>query len=543
MTYTEAPDNRPKAKNRPRAYKSFEARIFQRWVNTQWLGYLTKSEAVILNFICARTLSWNKQWELIPHRHFIDGVPGHFAGCNMVRNTLRVHLRKLIEDGFVLERRYRNTTQYAVNVMAMGTPDDPAMPRILAKEEHLERAKTFRIEKAKVVRMITREYARTRCADVLETLERIKREHTPKRGQKLTPKQVSITPTGKPSGAHPSDAYAQLRECPNNDIPQQCSNEDKPDMFERRPKKKSTGRKQPRYHDRYADNIGYKEAERALRPSQPQTARAAGHQAKAILERAQNDAAKRKPKNPNSRTAMVKVWNETTVSIYGDWALPTVTDLKKLTHVTSVPIAHKDVSWSDIVAWYVGDYAQALAFAVPFMVQREAQRNDLLNGAPSLTLFVKFRAKFAEAYVTAFYGEGMSTAQGVLAEELDEHHQRATERRARLAAGEELDATIMTGQELIDQARGTGRARREIRNLDVFDQIENELAQDNVHRRTSRRAQEHARNELIRNDVQEAMEETAQATQDDMYESIRAEMGADLTDEECAQIAQDMFGE
>lgn len=92
-----------------------------RHVMREYAQYLSGNELAVLLFIVDRTYSYGKHAEVIPARHFLEGV---WSGdecihgpLNMVGKTLTDCLKSLREKGYIVAQRKGNTpTAYYVEL-------------------------------------------------------------------------------------------------------------------------------------------------------------------------------------------------------------------------------------------------------------------------------------------------------------------------------------------------------------------------------------------------------------------------------------------
>lgn len=90
-------------------------------IDRTFVSYLSPCEFLVLRFILNRTLARGKEWEVIPARHFIEGVfedDGKtivFGGLNMSRRTLITCLKSLEVSEIVRIQKVRPHPKYAIS--------------------------------------------------------------------------------------------------------------------------------------------------------------------------------------------------------------------------------------------------------------------------------------------------------------------------------------------------------------------------------------------------------------------------------------------
>ena len=89
----------------------------------KWSRVLTPSEFAVVSMIFDRTIMWQKEWEKIPERHFLEGVSTKkgcvHAGLNIGRTALKKTLKSLISKGVVRVKSSsycRGANRYALNM-------------------------------------------------------------------------------------------------------------------------------------------------------------------------------------------------------------------------------------------------------------------------------------------------------------------------------------------------------------------------------------------------------------------------------------------
>lgn len=85
-----------------------------------WRPAMSPNQFLVAMFIFDRTAAWGKEWEIITHKHFLEGVRAsdgreYASGLVMTKPTLRAALDHLIQCGAVSERKVtRGRTAYAL---------------------------------------------------------------------------------------------------------------------------------------------------------------------------------------------------------------------------------------------------------------------------------------------------------------------------------------------------------------------------------------------------------------------------------------------
>ena len=104
-------------------------------IERQWCGELSVSQQAVLRFVTDRTIPWNKEWEIITLRQFLEGIVSKAGevihkGIRLSKRAIQYALKELVEQGYILKREVsrwgRLVNQYAINLerlnMALPTP-------------------------------------------------------------------------------------------------------------------------------------------------------------------------------------------------------------------------------------------------------------------------------------------------------------------------------------------------------------------------------------------------------------------------------------
>lgn len=94
------------------------------WTQTiirEWMSALTHTEFKCVMFIFDRTAGWKKQWERIPHKHFVNGIIDGDGNCwasgtGLAHRTVINCLASLVKKKIVLRKDSRNGVySYSLN--------------------------------------------------------------------------------------------------------------------------------------------------------------------------------------------------------------------------------------------------------------------------------------------------------------------------------------------------------------------------------------------------------------------------------------------
>lgn len=572
----------PRGVKPPQSEKFYDLAFRQQvrhYIDTAWMAYLSPTECKLVNLLCARTIYWGKVWEVVTTKHMAEGCDGHFNGTGMTKKTVLECLKRLVAEGFVRRRKHGTTFAYSVNVLAMGTSEDPVTPRMRAHRVRLTEAQDFRVAKARAMRELTRKYEHTGDAEYLRMAVDLGAEKAPRTGVKFTPLRGDITPSPSATGT----SFASLRSsarCAHAEAEAVAQEDDMVELPKKRASKAAPAApaetddteapRQPRARKRLTISTSNPATGRVVAAGRasisaaapkPEPQRAAAPVPAQALTAAQimadsprNSRAKREAdRRKGNVTAgkLITAWKEYTLELFDQQQrhrLPQGTHAKFKSLVTLHPrMPDPAMSWFDVLRWFLTDYGKALQLAVPFMLKTEEQRADLLAGLPKLSLFLHFGADLLDAYHRTHHGIGYTDGQYALADERQAEHERWLDRRNTAArVGEaELPAHMRTDAELAQRAREVAStnatAAQAVREFDAFAGLEEALRAEGATGREVQRELTRADRLVSREHNAEEHARNMQAVQDDQREAVRASYGQDLTDEECDELLRELY--
>ena len=93
-------------------------------ITTQWRSELTPIQVDVLLFVNERTLRWQKEWETIPMRHFMEGVFSRagqriICGIGRRKSAIIAAYKALVEKGLLLHDKDGRSNRFAVNFKAL----------------------------------------------------------------------------------------------------------------------------------------------------------------------------------------------------------------------------------------------------------------------------------------------------------------------------------------------------------------------------------------------------------------------------------------
>ena len=483
----------------------FEEHVFSQWLTNVWAAGLTPSEYKVLSAVFARTVAWGKMWEVIPTRHFQNGIPSsqegvmHFYGTGLSRPTIFKALDTLTREGYILRRALGHTRQYAVNIKVMSTASDPAYAREAARQETMQMVDILRVAQRAAILAAERHYRatltqeardtwmallgpvsggsnvvklpvrkRTRCANTHDETPQETQEVLAKTGKKTLPIKKKHKPSVVPSlrsetteasldAEHDEVAGEETNSIfpPNNPIPEQP-------VVSWRNRQRRTRRVVP------LDVVNTEVIAFALRhgnenpnpdiPSQallpvPDPAedieavlRKAGQ---AIARRRETRLSLQKPK----ATDIEHAWSVGVASKFAGHHPPAWTPAQRatMTHrIKNIAMPDKLMRWGMVADWVARDFGVATSLAIPFMLRDIDKRENILDALPSLSLFIRFAAEYVAAYAKAFNGRGHTPEEEERARLDSNRHDHFAARfiASRRAGYQNLNTQLMLSDEL-----------------------------------------------------------------------------------------------
>ena len=545
------------------------------YIDTAWMAYLSPTETKVVNMLCSRTIYWGKVWEVVTSKHFTNGIDGHFNGTGLTKKTVLACLDKLMGEGFVRRRKAGNTWAYSVNVLDMGTVNDPMRGRAEAHRVRLETIREFRVGKARAMRDLTRQYEATGDVQYLRMATELGAEKAPKGGCKISTLREDIIPSsfgGTETHLITSDASAATSADANtskggSDVLKKKRTK-KPQAS---PTEKAEGTPTVRTRRRkvlgtVGNNPGAQRAVETMRTTQPKAPtpqKAEATAPKPITSTATMDSlitgvvsknAEKRAARLRTRVSHQKLQAAWQGAVREHYTTGELTNWQHshIARAKSILTIHHQMpdpamTWIDVIEWYVREYGFALQLAIPFMVKTEAQRADLLGNRPRLSLFLHFAGEFLEAYHRQHHGVGYPQITYDQAEDAQAEHERWVERRdtAAVTGDTGLPVHMRTDDELMAEARDTApdnaAVAQQVREADAFDEIEARMRDDGASEAEVRREMQRADGLMHRARGRDEYEVALQAVQDDQRAAVREHYGEDLTDAECDELLREMY--
>lgn len=482
MTYAARLDNRH-SKKKSRNITLFEEHVFHQWVTGVWAEVLTASEYKVVSAIFARTVAWGKLWEIVPTRHLVSGIKrrdggGRFyCGTGLSRRTIITVVRRLVDQGFLMERPFGATRKLAVNLRAMGKEDDPAKDRMELKigraqvidirraRKRAERAaeqhhhmhgtpdtratlEALRNEEADVMAMIKKTRAERNAETGTDTGEDVGKNTGKIKKPRAKAPRTGCEDTSPERGKSGANAAPITREHTPSVI---SSNEesnlegkaDKPPMLRRArkgPAKTDVPKpsaKKDRWEDRKTNapvdvtdalvvEFGRSELNKQQRTDTspeptPQQAKKMHNDGSPnwVIDKIAAGLGRRKAERraSNKLADVQELWRS---AVNAKLGTPTQSWTQKQTHwlrtvIRTTPLPSEDIWWGQVFDWVASDYGAATSLAVPFMVKKEEKRQEILKAKPSLNLVLRFAAEYLDAYVQLFHGEGFTPEREAVA--------------------------------------------------------------------------------------------------------------------------------